>query len=249
MDNPHLATHQRAISNLPCPPSRPRSPSPPIVSPAQRGAVQPLPSRRRSSAHTDALSHRLQTAATSPCEEGIRDDERSPQRFVWWIENDTLARYVLHCLARYHSIISFSKDSPSRYLMHILRLNVTRLHPATCATLATPPPTDLDCSSLSSHDSGLKSSLVDVQSIDGASGVLSEADLASDPKLPAHPHLQRALLTPLSGIASDADAKAERIGSAFGSGTDWRSQAGDRGAVSGERRRDAAMPRTARRPR
>jgi hypothetical protein len=41
-------------------------------------------------------------------EEGIREVERSPQRLVWWIENDTWARYVVHCCARYHNIVSFS---------------------------------------------------------------------------------------------------------------------------------------------
>ena len=38
----------------------------------------------------------------------VREVERSPQRLVWWIENDTWARYVVHCCARYHNVISFS---------------------------------------------------------------------------------------------------------------------------------------------
>jgi len=137
-------------------------------------------------------------------EEGIREVERSPQRLVWWIENDTWARYVVHCCARYHNVVSFSKDTSTHRLTHILRPNVTRPDPATRATLATPPPTDLDFSSLSSsHDSDLPSSLSDVQSIDGASDVLSEADFASDLELPAH---RRA---PPAGSASDADADVE----------------------------------------
>ena len=41
-------------------------------------------------------------------EEGIREVERSPQRLVWWIEDDTWARYVVHCCARYHNVVSFS---------------------------------------------------------------------------------------------------------------------------------------------
>lgn len=40
--------------------------------------------------------------------EDIREVERSPQRLVWWIENDTWVRYVVHCCARYHNIVSFS---------------------------------------------------------------------------------------------------------------------------------------------
>jgi hypothetical protein len=41
-------------------------------------------------------------------EEGIREVERSPQRLVWWIEDDTWARYIVHCCARYHNVVSFS---------------------------------------------------------------------------------------------------------------------------------------------
>lgn len=141
-------------------------------------------------------------------EEGIREVERSPQRLIWWIENDTWARYVVHCCARYHNVVSFSKDTPTHRLTHILRPNVTRPDPAARAALATPPPTDLDLSSHASHDSDMPSSLSDVQSIDGASEVLSEEDFASDLELPAHTH-HRAPPAPLSGIASDADAETE----------------------------------------
>jgi hypothetical protein len=44
--------------------------------------------------------------------EDVREVERSPQRLVWWIENDTWARYVVHCCARYHNVISFSTSHP-----------------------------------------------------------------------------------------------------------------------------------------
>ncbi len=119
------------------------------------------------------------------------------------------------------------KDTPTHRLTHILRPNVTRPDPATRATLATPPPTDLDFSSLSSHDSDLPSSLSDVQSIDGASDVLSEADFASDLEPGASPLRRRALPAPLSAIASDADADADaETGSALGSGTDADADAG-----------------------
>ena len=95
---------------------------------------------------------------------------------------------------------------------------MTHPDPATRAALATPPPTDLDFSSLSSsHDSDLPSSLSDVQSIDGASDVLSEADFASDSELPTH---RQAL--PLVGSASDVDADAEH-----GSGIDAGGGASD----------------------
>ena len=82
---------------------------------------------------------------------------------------------------------------------------MTRPDPATRATLATPPPTDLD---FSSH-SDLPSSLSDVQSIDGASDVLSEADFASDAETHAHPRRRLTVPAPLSEVPSDADADAE----------------------------------------
>jgi hypothetical protein len=52
----------------------------------------------------------------------IREVERSPQRLVWWIENDTWARYVVHCCARYHNIVSFSTSIPFLFLFLSLPL-------------------------------------------------------------------------------------------------------------------------------
>jgi len=142
--------------------------------------------------------------------EDIREVERSPQRLVWWIENDTWVRYVVHCCARYHNIVSFStffviplpphfqkffyggrgiyipitgKDTPTHRLTHILRPNTTRPDPATRAALVTPPTTDGDFSSLSPYDSdALPSSLSDVQSIDDGLDMPSESDFASEPE-------------------------------------------------------------------
>ena len=143
--------------------------------------------------------------------EDIREVERSPQRLVWWIENDTWARYVVHCCARYHNIVSFStfkrlfflflslpiskgfhsgcgifipitgKDTSTHRLTHILRPNAMRPDPATRAALATPPATDGDFSSHYDSDA-LPSSPSDVQSIDSGLDVLSESDFASEPE-------------------------------------------------------------------
>jgi hypothetical protein len=127
------------------------------------------------------------------------------------------------------------KDTSTPRLTHILRPNVTCSDPATRATLAPPPPTDFGLSSLSSsHDSGLPSSLSDVQSIDGVSDVLSEVDFASDPELPAHRRAQ-----PTSS-ASDADADAE-TGSSIDAGgrlvASWAGcQRSSRATTVGERR-------------
>jgi len=153
--------------------------------------------------------------------EVVREVERSPQRLVWWIENDTWARYVVHCCARYHNVISFSKDTPTHRLTHILRPNATRMDTAARAALATPPTTDGDFSSQSSYESDVPSSLSDIQSIDGGSDLLSESDFVSDlePAREHHHHHQpggRHRLShigeetaPLSDIASDVDADVE----------------------------------------
>ena len=67
---------------------------------------------------------------------------------------------------------------------------------------------------------------MDVQSIDGASDVLSEVDFESDLALPTHPHCCRAPSALLSGVASDTDANAETR-SVLGSSTDVDSGASD----------------------
>lgn len=60
-------------------------------------------------------------------QENMREVERTPLRLVWWIE-DSWVRYVVHCCARYHEVVSFSKYP---------------LHPSTpqasvCATVVDP---------------------------------------------------------------------------------------------------------------
>lgn len=39
----------------------------------------------------------------------IFEASRTPQQLVWRISDDAFARYVVHCCARYHEIVSFSK--------------------------------------------------------------------------------------------------------------------------------------------
>ena len=39
---------------------------------------------------------------------GVWEVSRTPLQLVWSIENDAFTRYVAHCCARYHSIVSFS---------------------------------------------------------------------------------------------------------------------------------------------
>ena len=39
----------------------------------------------------------------------IFEVSRSPLQLVWRITDDAFARYVVHCCARYHEIVSFSE--------------------------------------------------------------------------------------------------------------------------------------------
>ncbi|KAI0268879.1 hypothetical protein BC834DRAFT_1026134 [Gloeopeniophorella convolvens] len=130
-------------------------------------------------------------------QERVREVERSAQRLVWWIEGegDTWTRYVVHCCARYHGIVSFSKDTSTHRLTHILRPNVIRPDPAARVGLVTPPTTDMDLSSLSSYDSDMLSSLSDVP---------SSADDSEPEGGRAHTHARA-----LSDIASDDGREAD----------------------------------------
>jgi len=61
---------------------------------------------------------------------------------IWKISDDAFARYIVHCCARYHEIISFSKGVSDNRLTYLLRPNVTRPDRRAPATLDTPPVTD-----------------------------------------------------------------------------------------------------------
>ncbi|KAF5316915.1 hypothetical protein D9611_003856 [Ephemerocybe angulata] len=69
---------------------------------------------------------------------------RTPLQLVWRIPEDAFARYVVHCCARYHEIVSFSKGTGEERLTYLLRPNVTRPDHHARGALDTPPTTDLD---------------------------------------------------------------------------------------------------------
>jgi len=49
----------------------------------------------------------------------IHEVARTPLQLVWAISEDGFARYVVHCCARYHDIVSFSK-----YLRHVTAMRM-----------------------------------------------------------------------------------------------------------------------------
>ncbi|KAF8160661.1 hypothetical protein B0H34DRAFT_795549 [Crassisporium funariophilum] len=96
---------------------------------------------------------------------------RTPLQLVWKIADDAFARYVVHCCARYHEIVSFSKGTSEHRLTYLLRPNVTRPDRRAPAALDTPPVTDLDYSSNPETDDNLDSDFI------------SEHELESDMEL------------------------------------------------------------------
>jgi hypothetical protein len=41
---------------------------------------------------------------------GIREVCRFPEQLVWNVSNDAFARYVVHCVSRWHNIVSYSRS-------------------------------------------------------------------------------------------------------------------------------------------
>ncbi|KAI0786696.1 hypothetical protein C8Q75DRAFT_263047 [Abortiporus biennis] len=82
-------------------------------------------------------------------QESITEVSRTPLKLVWSIRDDAFARYVVHCCARYHNVVSFSKEDLNGHrLTHLLRPNVTRPDYLALRPLETPPTTDTELSGL-----------------------------------------------------------------------------------------------------
>lgn len=90
--------------------------------------------------------------------------ERTHTQLVW--STDAFPRYILHCVARYHGLVSFSKETPDgqRYT-HVLRPR-PQLNARVVNSLYTPSATATDVDS-------------------GSEVLVSEGDLASDKELEA----------------------------------------------------------------
>jgi len=92
----------------------------------------------------------------------IYEISRTHAQLIWSTE-DAFARYVLHCISRYHGLVSYSKESEQGRVTHILRPRVQINRPGV-APLYTPSATDLDS---------------------GSEVLVSDVDLASDGGLSA----------------------------------------------------------------
>lgn len=98
----------------------------------------------------DSVSSYLPNGPSAPIgtSGSIMEVSRTPLQLVWSIREDAFARYVVHCCARYHNIVSYSKDASGQRLTYILRPNVTRPDHLATTVLQTPPATDSELSAL-----------------------------------------------------------------------------------------------------
>lgn len=92
---------------------------------------------------------------------------KQPHSLVWRIE-DSFVRFLVHAVARYYRVVSFTKHEPATGapLVYLLRPNmqgVRKVDPTVRNTLVTPPTTEWEASSIASlgntSDSGLSQSL------------------------------------------------------------------------------------------
>ncbi|THH21773.1 hypothetical protein EUX98_g8281 [Antrodiella citrinella] len=114
---------------------------------------------------------------------GIVEVSRTPLQLVLLIREDAFARYVVHCCARYHSIVSFTayeneragKDTSGQRLTYLLRPNVTRPDFFVTTAIATPPATE---SEMSTFD--VESDFADTDMRSDVTSLHSSHDVDSD---------------------------------------------------------------------
>ncbi|KIM30448.1 hypothetical protein M408DRAFT_328040 [Serendipita vermifera MAFF 305830] len=92
----------------------------------------------------------------------IQELSYKPLELVW-ITDDPFARWIIHCVSRWHGVVSFSKDvsipgdgehGPSiQRQTHLLRPNTRHPDPRAAAAIYTPTATDLESSIVDTEDS------------------------------------------------------------------------------------------------
>ncbi|KAF9556710.1 hypothetical protein CPC08DRAFT_743887 [Agrocybe pediades] len=152
----------------------------------------------------------------------IFEASRTPQQLVWRIADDAFARYVVHCCARYHEVVSFSKGTADNRLTYLLRPNVTRPDRRAPIGLETPPVTDIDYSSNPETDDNLDSDFVsdrDLESDVESSGNLSmieESPLSRAASLPPLSEDEWSNIDEEGHVAGESDLDDFESGSEFG---------------------------------
>ncbi|CAG7850541.1 Uncharacterized oxidoreductase MexAM1_META1p0182; AltName: Full=ORFC [Serendipita indica DSM 11827] len=101
------------------------------------------------SAALDALIEERKGFVDSVDRPAIHIVSSTPMQLIWSVE-DPFARWLVHCVARFHSVVSFSKDvsngTTTERQTHLLRPNSRHPDPRAAAALYTPTATDLDSS-------------------------------------------------------------------------------------------------------
>jgi hypothetical protein len=109
----------------------------------------------------------------------IVEVRRSYAELVWSVPDDSFLRWIIHCAARYHSVVSFSKANQDGVrLTHLLRPHVTRPDFHAVLMLNTPPTTDFDSASSVALDSTDGSDFASER--DGASEVGQLSDVGEE---------------------------------------------------------------------
>jgi len=147
----------------------------------------------------------------------IIEVSRTPLQLIWRISDDAFARYVVHCCARYHEVVSFSrllfcpilimltllkgKGVSDQRLTYLLRPNVRRPDHNAAVTLDTPPVTDVDYSSNPDLDTD--------DNID--SDFITDRELESDVHV-AEPTLPAMAASPHIGSSDDSWSLVDNAG-------------------------------------
>ncbi|KAH7888727.1 hypothetical protein F5I97DRAFT_1803117 [Phlebopus sp. FC_14] len=121
----------------------------------------------------------------------IREVGREPDRLVWAVRlgvgvpvgtaDGGFERYVVHCVARWYGVISFSKETGGHRLTYLLRPNITRPDPQSALALDTPPATDASDFHPSDHDDATPSDFTttdasDLSDVDSITGYIPSTD-------------------------------------------------------------------------
>ncbi|KAG8807222.1 hypothetical protein FRC19_006762, partial [Serendipita sp. 401] len=108
-----------------------------------------------------------------------------------WNTDDAFARWIIHCVSRWHNVVSFSKDvqvqnSAGETMIqrqtHLLRPNSRHPDPRSTAAIYTPTATDFESSIFDTEGSdygGLVDSVSSLQIVDPSEVVAASAALAS----------------------------------------------------------------------
>ncbi|KAF9241555.1 hypothetical protein BU15DRAFT_73281 [Melanogaster broomeanus] len=153
----------------------------------------------------------------------IREVGREAGKLVWAVKAGSTTdgpgygdggfeRYVVHCVARWYGVVSFSKETDGYRLTYLLRPNITRPDPRrshASRTLDTPPTTD--ASDFHASDASLSDNVTDTSDVDSLAGGIhnptgSLSDIAeSRASSPASWSLISASEFEVDAVGSDSD--------------------------------------------